>query len=427
MNKSLCFRLLGALSLSAVLTLSACSGGGGDPGTPLFNPTSKFIMTPVISGLSMGIGQFVEPVKISGGQKPYYVGSDTGCVVPTLLDDGTLFLQSYCSNLEPTDTDCASNPPSQYIWVQDSSYNNGTGTLNPTLKIQICVEHLPPLLSSLGATPSITLSPGGSQTFTVYNGAAPYTAVSNNPAVASVSGGANGVFTITAGYTTGNASILVMDANNSTFTVTVDNTVATALAVSPTTLTGVTGNVMSLSIVGGAAPYKAVSSNPSVATASVSGSAVSVSLIGVGSSTITIEDATGTIVPVTVTVAVSFAAIPPIQTLTGGTTSPITFLLVNGTGPFYVTVPTTVGSSAVPTSSLISVSPMVIPSATTSSAAASSAAASSTTASFTVSLVPGVCIASNKTISLTVTDSATGKTAIATVQIQGNDSSPGCL
>ena len=231
MDRSLNSKLLAVVGLSAAFTLTACGGGGGDPGTPLVQPTTKLIMTPIISGFSMGVGQYAEPVKISGGQKPYYIMSDTNCVAPKLLDDGTVYLQATCSTLEPTDTDCASSTPSQHITIQDSSYNNGTSTANPQLQFTICVEKAPGLLSTLGTSSTITLVPGESRTFTVSGGTAPYMATSNNNSAVTISGSSDGTFTMTAGNVPGTATIEVIDVNHQIYTVTVTTS-------SPDTSTG---------------------------------------------------------------------------------------------------------------------------------------------------------------------------------------------
>jgi hypothetical protein len=126
-------KIFGILGMSAALT--ACGGGGGDPGTPLFPPTTKLIMTPNISGLTLHVGQFSSPVKISGGQKPYYIGQ-TGGVRSTLLDDGTVYLQAIAptSNVSEDGTKCNSGGDSnESVWIQDSSYSQ------TTIKFDLCV------------------------------------------------------------------------------------------------------------------------------------------------------------------------------------------------------------------------------------------------------------------------------------------------
>jgi len=369
MYKSFGLKLLGALGLSVTLTLAACGGGGGSSGTPLVPPTSRLIMTPNLSEVTMAVGQFVEPVKISGGQAPYYVGSTTSGVIPTLLSDGTLLLQavaptatsgSSCSSSSSSDSSSSSGS-SDYVWVQDSSYNQ------TQLEFNVCVNAATGLSGTLGSSPSITLSPGGSQSFTVTGGTPPYTVASSNPSVASVSSNsATGPFTITAGSTLGSTTVTVTDTHGASYTVAVQNAVATPLAVSPTSITGAIGNNLALTVIGGIGPYTAVSSNGSVATVSVSGSLVSVIPVSAGSTVITIRDATGTIVTVPVTVTASTTnplAVSP-TALTGAIGDNLSLSLSGGTGSYTAISSNTNIATVSVNGSLVSVTPVSAGSAT---------------------------------------------------------------
>jgi len=245
MNRSSGFKLLGLLGLGTAFALAACGGGGGDPGTPLLPPTAKLTMTPNIAGVALTVGQYSQPVKISGGQKPYYVGQ-TGGVIPTLLDDGSLYLLAVAptSNVD-SDGNCKSSSGGggdsgggaggndNSVWIQDSSYPQ------TTLSFSICVTpapappSAPPLLSSLGTDPNlkITLQQGENLPFTVYNGTAPYTVYSSNTSVAKISGSAtggvsgtsnNGNITIVAGSNTDDtATIAVSDKSGASYMFTV--------------------------------------------------------------------------------------------------------------------------------------------------------------------------------------------------------------
>jgi len=241
MNRSSGFKLLGLLGLGTAFALTACGGGGGDPGTPLLPPTAKLTMTPNIAGVALTVGQYSQPVKISGGQKPYYVFQGGG-VIPTLLDDGTLYLLGFekTSNVD-SDGNCKNSSGGggdsgggaggndNSVWIQDSSYPQ------TTLSFSICVKPappLPPLLSSLGTDPNltITLQPGKDLHFTVY-GTAPYKVYSSNTSVAKISGSAtggvsgtsdNGDITIVAGSNTDDtATIAVSDKSGASYMFTV--------------------------------------------------------------------------------------------------------------------------------------------------------------------------------------------------------------
>jgi hypothetical protein len=234
MGKSFGFKILGALGLSATLALAACGGGGGDPGTPLVPPTYHLTMTPNISSLRLRVGQFIQPVKISGGQKPYYIGqgdNDGSSIIPTILDDGTVTLlavrATVASDSTSGSTSSSSDPCSGSsggggsgsggggsIWIQDSAY------AQTTLSFTTCVSPAPALFSSLtnAGVATITLNPGQSLTFNVY-GTAPYQEISGNPLVANFSGNifgqsANGVITVTAGTTSGKTTIVVVDSTS---------------------------------------------------------------------------------------------------------------------------------------------------------------------------------------------------------------------
>jgi hypothetical protein len=242
MNKIFTLKLLNILSLGAVFALTACGGGGGDPGMPLVPPTAKLTMTPNISALALTVGEYSQPVKISGGQKPYYIGQMGNGVIASLQDDGTLYLLA----VEPTsnvdsDGNCTSSSSSSdsgsgaggndNVWIQDSSYPQTT--LNFTICVKPSPPSLPPLFSSLGTGSNlkITLKPGENLTFTVYGGTAPYTVYSSNTSVVKISGSAtggvlgtsnNGVIAIVAGQSiTDTATIAVSDSHGASYMFTV--------------------------------------------------------------------------------------------------------------------------------------------------------------------------------------------------------------
>jgi hypothetical protein len=517
MARSVGFKLLSVLGLCAALTLSACGGGGGDSGTPLVPPTSKFIMTPNITTVTLADGGWAEPVRISGGQPPYYVGSSTPYIIPKLLDDGTLYLQAtagalgVCSGSSSGSTSSSSSSSTCSVWIQDSSYSQ------TTLQIGISITSAPTvdeLWSSLGInnTATVDVTPGTSQSFTVFNGTAPYMATNSNNSIATITSNGVSSFTISGGQTTGTSTIVVIDANGRTLTLTVNNasesgsgsgstppqamavtpasvtgvvgntvplivsggtppytvtsyspTVATAsingsvvsvnllaagnatlvisdaagdtpvmaqvtvtsstntgsLTTSPTSGSGVVGNTLIFSVIGGKAPYTAVSSNQGVATASVNGSTVSVQLLTAGNATITIQDSQNAMTTASVSGTApstgnQFTVIPPSQTLTEGSTSALTFMLANFTGPFYITLPAAA-------SSLITVNPMLIPAPTDKTQPVT----------FTVTGVSGACVTQNISIPITVTDSANNTSSTVNVVVQdtntANDGTAGCV
>jgi hypothetical protein len=200
---------------------------------------------------------------------------------------------------------------------------------------------------------------------------------------------------------------------------------ATALTVLPSTITAAAGNSVTLSIFGGTPPYTAYTSAPNTATIAnvlnAGGSSVLVNLLSQNTDpvTITVQDATNAQATVSLTVTDPsnniLLAIPAIQLSQESSTAPVNFQLQGGTGPYYVTMPATVGGVATlnfidePQLSWIS---------------------SSSASSLAVPL-KAVCIASDKFIPLTITDMSNGNTTTATVEIvnsnRSNDGTAGCL
>ncbi|MDR0479955.1 MAG: pilus assembly protein N-terminal domain-containing protein [Burkholderiaceae bacterium] len=355
MCRSFLIKIGGALGLCAALLLSACGGGGGASGTPLVPPTSKLRMTPNISGIGLPSGNYAEPTKISGGQPPYYIGSNVQNVSAHLLDDGTVYLSAGCyvapssSGGSDSGSGGSSSSTDNTIWVQDSSYNQTTFSFPASI--------LPPpasLYSSLGTTTAITLPPGQMQNLSLTGGMSPYMASSSNPTVASITSHGGSSFTITA-LAVGTATIAAQDSCGIPYALTV--TVATTssggggggtapttpLSVIPATISGYVGSTQTVSILGGTPPYSAISSNTNVATVSVSGSLLMVTLVGAtdsASSTILVQDASGSTAIVTATTSLTdVAAIPPAQTVPSPTNSTNTATITlagSGTGPFYI-------------------------------------------------------------------------------------------
>lgn len=392
-------KLIGLLSLFMAMLLTSCGGGGGYAGDT--GPTNALRMSPVLSGVTLPVDYFSDVAIISQGVKPYHVLSSDPSVRAVLLDDNTLRVY-------------AVQPGSSTVAVQDSSVKQTSISMTVTVKVS-------PLSSSIGN--ALTLAPRQSQSFTISGGGAPYTVMSNNPSVATVSEGANGTYTITAGSMAGTAGIVVTDSYGTTLTVTVTVVIAQALSASPTTVTGVAGTSANISIFGGVAPYSVTSSNPSVASVTLAGSMATVNLLSAGSSTLTIRDDSSA-APVSVTVTVTapppkFLVIPPTQNLTEtpGTTTGLTtvdYQFVNGTGPYYATL-------AAADEEFVSAA------VTTVTAGTGTGATSSTVLRVTRIQTGGAykCVTSPRTIPITVTDAATMSTSTINVVIL-NDNAAAC-
>ena len=372
-------KFLAVVAACATSLLISCGGGGGYAGDT--GASNALRMTPLLSGVTLPVDWSADVATISQGVKPYYVLSSDGAVGARILDDGTLRVWGNA-------------PGTSEVSVQDSSLSQTAITMTVTVKVA-------DLATSIGTT--LTLAPRQSQSFTIFGGKGPYTVTSNNTSVATVSGSGS-TFTVTAGTATGTASILVTDAYGATLTIDVTNLIAQALAVNPASLTGLAGTSGAVSVSGGVTPYTVLSSNPSIATASLSGSVLNVGFVAEGTSNITVSDATGAVVTVAVTVTApaaapaSLSAVPPTQTLGNPPASPVsvTYTLVNGTGPYYATMP----ASAL---SLIS-----IPTGTF------------TATSFAVTRLTGAsaCVATDTTVPVTVVDAASGQSATVNVLLK---------
>jgi hypothetical protein len=203
------------------------------------------------------------------------------------------------------------------------------------------------------------------------------------------------------------------------------STTTTALTVLPQDITAAAGDSVTLNVVGGTPPYTAYTSAPNTATIAnvlnAGGSSVLVNLLSQSTNpvTITVQDAANTTATVSLTVTAPsnniLLAIPAIQLSQELSSTLVNFQLQGGTGPYYVTMPATVGGVA--TLNFID-EPQL------------SWIASSSASSLAVPL-KAVCIASDKFIPLTITDMSNGNTTTATVEIvnsnSANDGTSGCL
>jgi hypothetical protein len=210
---------------------------------------------------------------------------------------------------------------------------------------------------STAATPLFTTAPAGltiainsSPTFTIGGGtpgSAGYTVTSSNTAVATgtISGSTTLIIT---GISAGNATLVVRDSVGATVNVPVivaGSSVALFTS-APSPVTVPLNTTSTFSVGGGTGVgYTAVSSNPGVATASlsgtVSGSNLLVHGVSPGSAIILITDSGGHTVSLTVNVP-NVSSSPLFTTApSAGVTlqvgSPITYIVSGGTSPYFVT------------------------------------------------------------------------------------------
>ncbi|MET4577800.1 hypothetical protein [Ottowia thiooxydans] len=315
------------------LAVASCGGGGGYDGNP--TPTNALRMSPLLSNVSLPVGYVAEVAQISQGVAPYHVlSSDASVGVEDIIpEDGVLRVAGL-------------KPGTSTVVVQDSSVRQTQISLTVTVKVN-------PLATSVGT--ALTLRVGEPRTFAISGGVGPYTVISNDNSIAEVSGQNNSVITVT-GKTKGTVPVLITDSTGATLTVTL--TVAVDdFKVNPASPTGQVGSEMTLAIVGGVAPYTAVSSTPSVVTVQVNGDAARVAFKSEGMSTLTFRDSSGLSIPVTAT---STLTVPPLVispssgSAQAGTR--LTFTVVSGAGPYTVVSSNPSVASASVSGSTVSVS-----------------------------------------------------------------------
>lgn len=300
---------LGFLALLLALGVASCGGGGGHDGDT--GPNNSLRMSPLLSDVALSVGYVAEVAKISQGVKPYYVLSSDRSVRAVIADDDTLLVRGY-------------ELGTSTVTVQDSSVKQNSIKLTVTVTAK-------PLATSVGT--ALTLGAGESRTFTVTGGVSPYSVTSNNNSIATVSVKGEGVVTVT-GQSKGAAALLITDDVGTTLQVAVTVN-APDFSVSPGTATGQVGTEMVFSILGGIAPYTAVSSAPSVATIQVIGDTARAQLKTQGTSTLTFRDSTGQSFVVTLT---STQTLPPLvispSSGSGQVGSSLVFTAIGGAGPF---------------------------------------------------------------------------------------------
>ena len=199
--------------------------------------------------------------------------------------------------------------------------------------------------TSSGSTPQVTSPPslfttapgtltvgvGSAQEFTIGGGTSPYTAVSNNAAVAiagvkdarlTLGGGTNGTAEITI-RDAGGASVIVSMIVSSGPVRPLYTTATSSVTIAP----GLSG-VQTYQVGGGVSPYTATSSNTSVASLVLTGDNLKVTGLTAGSTNILIMDSLGATVSIAVTV-------PTVSNLALFTTAPPSVTVAIGASPAY--------------------------------------------------------------------------------------------
>lgn len=308
---------------TAVVTVTDSSGetvkvsvnvaGGGSSGGALS------ILAPANIGIGVGSNG---TYKLNGGTGPYtVVSSNVGVAAARLLADGnSLVIDGVASGA-----------------AQVSVFDSRGATAS--LVVTIGSGRTAALFTS--AASAVTVVQGFPAQYRVGGGASGYAVTSSNPLIvgAAISGT---TLNLTPGAT-GTSRVTITDAENTSITVFVTVTGASALSNTvPGEFSIAVGDASeSYAINGGVAPYQIVSNSPSVAIGNLSGNRFSIQGVGVGNALLTLSDSLGTTSIVAVSVVAKnvstalFTTAPTavvISTLSGVTN----YQVSGGVGPYTV-------------------------------------------------------------------------------------------
>ena len=266
------------LLFASVATLVACGGGYEGTASPIDTSSQglKVASGPALSLMPTELKQ----LEVSGGTRPYSVTSGNSAVVLASVSDGTLQLAAVKGDPLPVNvvvTDANKAQSTVSVTVTNSP-QQGTFTITPR---------------------DVSIQPGASRTLTLSGGAAPFSATSLSPNIASVTVSGT-TLTITGNAEGANAEIRVFDSRNVTQSALV--TVAApipsasgqALAVNwPASLALRPNNSTTYTIAGGSPPYSVSSTNTAVVSGLVRNSALMLQAGLAGNSVVTVTDAAG--------------------------------------------------------------------------------------------------------------------------------------
>lgn len=311
--------LFGLFVLLAVGMLQACGGGSNRDALTAASaaaaaaaagasttPASLFTTAP--GSIVFLAGGPVGSYEMGGG-KPPYAASTSNAAVATVAVSGTSL------TIAPHALGVAT------LLLLDS--------VGAKMEISVSVgssTQVAPLRTT--AASAVGLSVGSAASYLISGGVAPYVSSSSNTA-AVVSGVSGATLTVAAQQTAGTAQVLVIDAAGTQVAIAVtvgSATVEPLFTSAPSSITMSSGaGPSSFTVGGGFPPYVASSSNPGVASASVSANTLSVSGGAVGSASVVVTDAVGT----RVEFGVSVGAATPVATLRTDAPSALTLTAGN--------------------------------------------------------------------------------------------------
>lgn len=299
-------RLITALFCAMLVT--ACGGGGGSPG----NTTNSALFTTAPSDLLISPAE-TKIYSISGGVTPYRVSSSAGSVVAVV--EGT--------QLRIT----GGGGGSSTLVVSDN--------IGATVSIKVTIGAGFDLFTTAGT--SVTVAVGATSIeYSISGGSQNYAVSSSNTAIATV--GISGNRFVINGVSGGKAIVTVRDSTGKA--VAIDVIVGSANALYTTAggdISVAVGATQTFLIGGGSTPYTVSSTNPGVATATVSGTTLSIKGNVSGSAIVVVSDGTGTTSKINVTVGATqalFSTAPNSVTL--GLNEAATYTVGGGIQPYTV-------------------------------------------------------------------------------------------
>lgn len=276
------------LTVSAVdsgtgsLVIRDASGGLVNVGVVITAQSQTKFFTTSPTSISIQVGSS-SGFDIGGGVGPYAVVSGNAAVASVVL-----------SGTRVTVTGVKSG--SSTVVVSDS-----TGT-SSSISVTVNGNTVTPLYTD--APSALSLVKGNAFAYKVGGGVAPYTVASSAPGIitGSISGGTT--VNITA-FELGSGVLVLQDANGNSVNINVTVTAQTSnklFTTSPSAITVAVGANPNFEIGGGLGPFTVVSSNPAIATVSITGSRFVVSGVLAGTASVVVSDSTGATVIIAVTV-----------------------------------------------------------------------------------------------------------------------------
>jgi hypothetical protein len=304
---------------TATVTIKDSAGAGTTVAVTVGSATKLF--TTAASSVTIVSGSS-QTYAISGGAAPYTASSSNGGLTSATVSGSVLTITGIASGSASVVVLDGAGSSVQIAVVVSSS---GTGVSAA-------------LFTSASA--SIVVAPTTRPTYLIGGGTGPYTVSSSNTTVASASVSGSTTLAVT-GVGAGSATLVVSDALGAKVTVNVVVGTAQVVALyttAPASATLAAGSSQTYAIGGGVAPYAVTTSNPVLATVSVTGSTFTVSAATGGNAQISVFDSTGGSVSFAVAVPVGgalFTTAPAIVAV--AINRALNYTIGGGTAPYVAT------------------------------------------------------------------------------------------